>query len=80
MTIKQHLRSSDHAFEGADALILMTCHDEFKNLELKSIAMKSKDKLILIDGRRAYRPESISVNGIRYVGIGKNQINEDFKK
>jgi nucleotide sugar dehydrogenase len=57
------------ALEGADALVLMTAHDEFRNLDLK----KSKNLMktpLLIDGRRIYDPEQSRKIGFQYYGVG----------
>jgi nucleotide sugar dehydrogenase len=57
------------ALEGADALVLMTAHDEFRNLDFK----KSKSLMripLLIDGRRVYDSEELRKIGFQYYGVG----------
>jgi len=57
------------ALEGADAVILMTAHDEFRNLNLKTLKNLMKTPL-LIDGRRVYDPEQCRKIGFQYYGVG----------
>lgn len=58
------------ALEGADALVLMTEHEEFKNLEWKRI----KELMItpiIVDGRRVIDPIEVEALGFHYKGIGR---------
>ncbi|MGP8024385.1 MAG: nucleotide sugar dehydrogenase [Methanobacterium sp.] len=57
------------ALEGADALILMTPHDEFRNLDLRK-SKKLMEIPILIDGRRIFDPEQSKKKGFQYYGVG----------
>ncbi|MBZ2167130.1 UDP binding domain-containing protein [Methanobacterium spitsbergense] len=46
------------ALNGADALVLITLHDEFKSIDFKKI----KDLMnlpIVVDGRRIYDPDEL---------------------
>ena len=57
------------ALEGADALILMTPHDEFRNLDLRK-SKKLMEIPILIDGREITIPEQSKKKGFQYYGVG----------
>lgn len=55
---------------GADALIVVTEWNEFKNLDLKRI-QKSMKEAVLLDGRNIYEPDRLKALGFRYRGIGR---------
>mgnify|MGYP000753359356 FL=1 len=56
--------------EGADALILVTEWNEFKQLDMERIKNLMR-KPILIDGRNIYDPEKMKALGFIYRGIGR---------
>jgi UDPglucose 6-dehydrogenase len=56
--------------EGADALILVTEWNEFKNLDLGYIKTLMNQP-VLIDGRNIYEPHLIRDLGFQYLGIGR---------
>ncbi|MEJ5308807.1 MAG: UDP-glucose/GDP-mannose dehydrogenase family protein [Anaerolineae bacterium] len=56
--------------EGADALILVTEWNEFKNLDLARIRDTMKQP-ILIDGRNIYDPHLVREMGFLYMAIGR---------
>lgn len=53
----------------ADAVILVTEWQEFRNLNLRDVAAKVKSK-ILFDGRRAYRRDKAIEAGFEYFTVG----------
>jgi UDPglucose 6-dehydrogenase len=55
--------------EGADALILVTEWNEFKQLDLGRLGSGMKSK-VLFDGRRVYQKEQAEKNGFEYFTIG----------
>lgn len=58
-----------NAFKGADALVLMTAHKEFRELDLH----KAKGLMrtpIIIDGRRVFDPDEVRGFGFTYKGVG----------
>ncbi|MGO9387450.1 MAG: nucleotide sugar dehydrogenase, partial [Methanobacterium sp.] len=57
------------ALEGADALVLMTSHDAFRNLDLRK-SEKLMEIPLLIDGRRVFDPEETKKIGFQYYGVG----------
>jgi UDPglucose 6-dehydrogenase len=56
--------------QGADALIVMTPWNEFKQLDMKRIknAMRTP---VLIDGRNIYEPGEMQAIGFAYRGVGR---------
>jgi UDPglucose 6-dehydrogenase len=56
--------------EGADALVLITEWNEFKQLDMARVAASMKRKM-LVDGRNIYEPEPIRNLGFEYRGIGR---------
>ncbi len=64
------IKTSPYAVaEGADALILVTEWNEFKQMDLARLAKVMKNPL-LFDGRRVYDPELAQRAGFRYFTIG----------
>lgn len=64
-----------HALDGADAMVLMTAHDEFRNLDFEKSKKLMKIPLV-IDGRRIYNPEELRKIGFMYYGVGA--VNNNF--
>jgi UDPglucose 6-dehydrogenase len=58
------------AAEGADALVLVTEWNEFKQLDMQRVAQSMKQK-VLIDGRNIYEPERMRAAGFVYRGVGR---------
>ena len=58
------------ALEGANALIVVTEWNEFRNPDFHLLAKSLKDK-VLFDGRNIYDPEKIREHGLVYYGIGR---------
>ena len=62
-----------NALDGAHALVLMTAHDEFRELDFEKI--KKLMKLpIIIDGRRIFNPKDLEDMGFYYRGIGRGNL------
>jgi UDPglucose 6-dehydrogenase len=59
------------AVAGADAAVLVTEWDEFKELDFDAVAEAMSGKLI-IDGRNALDPKAVSAAGLTYEGIGRS--------
>jgi UDPglucose 6-dehydrogenase len=59
------------AVAGADAAVLVTEWDEFKELDFDAVAEAMSGKLI-IDGRNALDPAAVSAAGLTYEGIGRS--------
>ncbi|MCW2995327.1 MAG: UDP-glucose/GDP-mannose dehydrogenase family protein, partial [Conexibacter sp.] len=56
--------------EGADAVVLVTEWDEFKELDFAAVAEKMSGDL-LIDGRNALDPDAVRAAGLVYEGVGR---------
>jgi UDPglucose 6-dehydrogenase len=56
--------------DGADALVVVTDWNEFKQIDLPRILALMRTPTI-IDGRNIYDPDEAKVLGFRYRGIGR---------
>lgn len=59
---------------GADALVVMTPWNEFKNLDMEKIKTIMTET-VLIDGRNLYEPEAMRALGFTYRGVGRGYKN-----
>ena len=57
------------ALEGADALVLMTAHEDFKSLDIQ-MAKEIMNTPIIIDGRRVFEQNIVTKIGFAYRGVG----------
>ena len=62
--------SANDAVNGADALVLVTEWKEFRAPDFSHLAETLTSKAIF-DGRNIYAPETVSLAGLRYEGIGR---------
>ncbi|MGO9085592.1 MAG: UDP-glucose dehydrogenase family protein [Candidatus Sulfotelmatobacter sp.] len=58
------------AAEGADAILIVTEWDEFRQMDWTRL-LSTVEQPLVIDGRNIFAPEEISRNGFRYVSIGR---------
>jgi len=73
--VTQNIDFCENAYataEGADALILVTEWNEFKQLDMERVAQSMKQK-ILIDGRNIYDSKRMVELGFSYHGIGRGR-------
>lgn len=56
---------------GADALVVVTEWNEFRQLDLKNIKLLMR-RPIIFDGRNIYEPEKVKSLGITYFGVGRS--------
>ncbi len=56
--------------EGADALVLATEWNEFKQIDFSRIATAMRSKII-VDGRNLWDPDRMKEMGFRYYGVGR---------
>jgi UDPglucose 6-dehydrogenase len=63
--------SAQEVAEEADALVLVTEWDEFRNLPLGELAAVMA-KAVLVDGRNVFQPEAAIEAGFDYTGIGRS--------
>jgi len=59
------------AAEGADALMLLTDWNKFRNLNFHKVAKLMKGDCVF-DGRNIYSPEIVKRAGLRYFGVGRH--------
>ena len=65
-----YCKDAYEAAKGADALIILTEWNEFKELDLKKIKSLLNNPLI-IDGRNIYGPAIVKKEGFKYISIGR---------
>jgi UDPglucose 6-dehydrogenase len=73
-TMMPGLEFADDALDavaGADAVVLVTEWDEFKNLDYGAVAQAMSGSVV-IDGRNALDPEAVTAAGLTYEGIGRS--------
>lgn len=58
-----------NALENADALVLMTAHEEFRTLDTKKVK-ELMNTPIIIDGRRVFEQDKVIKTGFTYRGVG----------
>jgi UDPglucose 6-dehydrogenase len=58
------------AAEGADAILIITEWDEFRQMDWKRV-LSIVEQPLIIDGRNIFNPEAISGKGFRYISIGR---------
>jgi UDPglucose 6-dehydrogenase len=61
----------------ADAVVLVTEWDEFKQLDWAEVADAVRGDLV-VDGRNALDPDAIRAAGLRYEGVGRHPDEEDL--
>jgi UDP-N-acetyl-D-mannosaminuronic acid dehydrogenase len=61
--------SLEDAVKDSDAIVIVTDHPEFKNIDLEVIGRIMRHKII-IDGRRVIEPYQAVKHGFRYYGVG----------
>ncbi len=61
------------ALAGADALVILTDWQEFRNPDFEVIAAKLK-KPVIFDGRNLYDPDMVKKAGFEYYSIGRKPI------
>lgn len=61
----------DGVIEGSDGVVLVTEHDEFRNIDFYRFNEGRDTPLVVVDGRNVYDPKQMSDAGIIYVGVGR---------
>ncbi|MFC1793982.1 UDP-glucose dehydrogenase family protein [Planctomycetota bacterium] len=67
------LQNGYDALEGADALVIFTDWQEFRNPDFEVIA-KKLNKPVIFDGRNLYNPDIVNKAGIEYHSIGRASV------
>ena len=66
----KNIRSIENIDKNIDAILLMTDHKEFKNIDLKKLRnYLVKKNVVFVDGRRIYKPNEVRKYFV-YGGIG----------
>ena len=69
--------SANRASEGADALLIVTEWNEFRNPDYEAVGSALKEKIIF-DGRNALNPKDVKKHGFEYYCVGRQVLfNED---
>lgn len=58
------------ALKEADAMLVVTDHKVFKEVNLEKIKGLMKDNPVVVDGRRVFDAETVKKHGFQYYGIG----------
>jgi UDPglucose 6-dehydrogenase len=58
------------AAEGADAILIVTEWDEFRQMDWNRL-LSTVEQPLVIDGRNIFSPEEMSRKGFRYVSVGR---------
>ncbi len=65
-----YVASAYDAIKGADAIVILTEWNEFRNMDLDQIKTVVKQP-VLIDARNIYEPEIVLAKGFKYACIGR---------
>ncbi|KKQ17249.1 MAG: UDP-glucose/GDP-mannose dehydrogenase [Berkelbacteria bacterium GW2011_GWA1_36_9] len=68
--VKEYKNPLEEALKGAQALVLMADHDQYKKIDIKKIKKLMKSKPIIIDGRNVFDKAKAQKLGFIYKGIG----------
>lgn len=66
----EYVNSAYKAIQNADAMVVVTEWNEFKEMDFSKIKKALKNPLI-IDARNLYDPEKVKEQGFTYIGIGR---------
>ena len=69
----QTCRNGYEALDGADALVILTDWQEFRNPDFEVIASKLA-KPVIFDGRNLYDPDVVKKAGIEYHSVGRGGV------
>lgn len=67
----EYMKDKYEALKGADALVIVTEWDEFKEADLEKVRETLKDPLI-IDGRNMFKPAEMKEKGFTYISVGRS--------
>lgn len=66
---KSDVKTLDEALKGAKAVLIATCHDEFKKITVNKL--KGSNVRVVVDGRNCLNKKLFEGSGIVYKGIGR---------
>lgn len=64
-------RNLNEALEGADCIVVLTGHDQFRHLSLKKLKAMMKAPAAIIDCEGILEPDKIEKEGFTYRGLGR---------
>jgi len=67
--VDEHTRKTDSVANGADAIVIVTAHKEFRSLDLAKLRKRMRTPII-IDGRRSVEKKKAIRLGFTYKNIG----------
>jgi nucleotide sugar dehydrogenase len=68
---KYFKKSLTEAVEGADTIVIMTGHDQFKRLNLKKVKALMKMPAAIVDLEGILEPDKVEKEGFTYRGLGR---------
>jgi len=66
---KSDVKTLDEALKGAKAVLIATCHDEFKKITINKL--KANKVKVVVDGRNCLNKKIFKGSGIVYKGVGR---------
>lgn len=69
--VDKHYSDFKKAIEGADAIVLMTAHEQFKSMKFSALKKDMNEKPVIIDCRRVLDLENLEKCGFITIGLGK---------
>jgi UDP-N-acetyl-D-mannosaminuronic acid dehydrogenase len=68
--VKEYKTNLTKALKGAQAIIVMASHDQYKRLRLSTLKKLMRSKPIIIDGRNVFDKAKAQESGFIYRGVG----------
>jgi UDP-N-acetyl-D-mannosaminuronate dehydrogenase len=64
-------QSLDDTIRGADAVVYLTGHQQFRDYPMSRVAELTSEACVVLDGRNAFERSDVEAAGLRYKGIGR---------
>jgi len=64
------------AAEGADAILIVTEWDQFRDLDWHRLK-DTVEQALIVDGRNMFNPDEVSRHGFRYVSVGRRAVSNE---
>jgi len=64
-------KSLAEAMEGADCIVILTGHDQFKRLNLKKLKLMMKMPAVIVDFEGIFEPDKVEKEGFIFRGLGR---------
>jgi UDPglucose 6-dehydrogenase len=69
----KYCKTHYEAAQGADAILILTDWNEFKQVDFQKLKTIVKQPVI-VDGRNMYEPQEMAEKGFVYHGIGRGEV------